>query len=286
MRLPFQQPGACDCHSHVFGPFDRYPLAENRAFDPPESPITQLEEIWKPLGITRAVIVQGSAYGNDHRAMLAAIARSPQNRRGVAVLDDDVSERELSELHVHGVRAVRFNWTAHLMRLDVRTRAERLLSAERLLEKIGPLGWHVELHLDSSDLWVLRELKYLPEMPIVIDHMARIDLAAETAGAYLEQLLDALESANVWVKISGSDRLTVHTPQLEQAALVMKRVLASFPNRCVWGLDWPHVNLARKRSDTDLASLLCAVAGDNNTLQQVLVRNPERLYDFPNNAVA
>ena len=107
--------GVCDCHSHVFGPFDRFPLSETRSFTPSESAIETLEKVWTELGIDRAVLVQGSAHGYDNRAMLDAIARAPERRRGVALLPSDASDFHLSELHEAGVRGVRFNWVHHLL---------------------------------------------------------------------------------------------------------------------------------------------------------------------------
>jgi predicted TIM-barrel fold metal-dependent hydrolase len=276
-----EESGACDCHSHVFGPFHRFSLSSKRTFDPPESPIEQLAPVWKSLGIDRAVLVQGSAHGQDPSAMLAAIALSPETRRGVALLSHEISEKELAKLHDGGVRAVRFNWIHHLLSNDSRTERQRLSDAARLLKKIAVLAWHAEVHIDVADLHLVEELDAPDGMPIVVDHMARIDLSAPDAGRQVERLLDLLSDNRFWVKLSGADRLTSELDDMKQAVSPMRDIASAAPDRCVWGLDWPHVNLQRKRPDADLTALLSEAARDDTTLKQVLIHNPGKLYGFP-----
>jgi 2-pyrone-4,6-dicarboxylate lactonase len=272
--------GVCDSHSHVFGPFVKYPLSPKRTFDPPEAPIEQLEAVWKILEIDRAVLVQGSAHGDDHDALLAAMSRSPATRRGVALLAHDVSDSTLANLHQAGIRAIRFNWIQHLRGSDPRTEEQRLHDAAALMERVATLGWHAEIHIDIDDSQMLSRLSVPLGMPVVIDHMARIDVAAPDASDQLLELQHILEDERFWVKVSGADRLAAKCEDLGSAADPMRRLLRAAPNRCVWGLDWPHVNLSRKRSDLDLIEILLAAAGGEDTLEQVLIHNPARLYDF------
>ena len=272
--------GSCDCHSHVFGPFDRFPLSSARTFDPPESPIEKLEDAWNSVGIDRAVLVQGSAHGKDHTALLAAIERSPQTRRGVALLGSEVSDESLTQLHGSGIRAVRFNWIHHLLGHDIRSEEQRLADAAELLARVSPLGWHVEVHIDIADLDLLMRLVVPKGMAVVIDHMARIDVSASDADSQLTHLLQVLRRDSFWVKISGSDRLTQNCEDLKAAVNPIRKIVEAVPDRCVWGLDWPHVNLARERSDIELAELVRELAGDDDTLERVLIHNPAELYGF------
>jgi len=275
-----EQFGVCDCHSHVFGPFREYPLSPKRTFDPPEATIEELEDVWKSVGIDRAVLVQGSAHGNDHAALLAALAYSPESRRGVALLASDVTESELSRLHQCGIRATRFNWTHHLLGSDNRSEEQRLREATALLERVAPLSWHVEVHIDIFDLDLLTRLRVPDSMPVVIDHMARLDATAPDASDQLARLLHILEDDRFWVKVSGADRLTAKCADLRPAVDTMRQILQAAPDRCVWGLDWPHVNLLRRRSDLELANTLLAAADGETVLEQVMIRNPARLYGF------
>jgi predicted TIM-barrel fold metal-dependent hydrolase len=279
MRL-VDKHGACDCHSHVFGPYDKFPLSPQRTFDTPQSSIDQLESVWRQLGIERAVLIQGSAHGNDHRALLAAISRSPKTRRGVALLSADVSDSVLTELSRDGICAVRFNWIHHLLAKDPRTAKQRLTEAECMLRRIRGLGWHVELHIDVTDLDLAARLSVPSGMPVVIDHMARIDVSGSSLSAQIAKLLKLIDRHEFWVKLSGADRLTVNSEQLGAGLNTIRQVLKSVPERCVWGLDWPHVNLSRKRTDLDLVDFLLEVAGDEKTLERIMVLNPQELYGF------
>jgi 2-pyrone-4,6-dicarboxylate lactonase len=272
--------GACDCHSHVFGPFAEFPLSPQRAFDPSESRIEELEKIWDSVGIGRAVLVQGSAHGDDHGGLLAAIARSPKTRRGVALLKSDVTDSILAELHRGGIRAVRFNWIHHLLAKDSRSEQQRLTDAAVLVERTASLGWHVEVHTDIADLDLVTRLSVPKGTPVVIDHMARIDVSASDSSVHLAQLLRVLDDESFWVKISGSDRLTLKSEDLRTALNPMRQILQAVTERCVWGLDWPHVNLGRKRSDEELVELLIEATGDQKSLKRVLVDNPAKLYGF------
>ena len=279
MRL-LKEFGACDCHSHVYGPFDAFPLSPQRSFTPVESPLEELESVWTRIGIDRAVLVQGSAYGDDHTALLAALQRGPQTRRGVALLRYTVGGTELAEFHSKGIRAVRLNRVGHLLGDGTRSEMHWMSDVSALCEKIAPLAWHVEIHIDAFDLRLLERLELPAGMLVVIDHMARIDLSAPESEAQLGLLTKLLENPVFWVKLSGADRLAGQCDDLRDALNAMKAMLRVAPDRCVWGLDWPHVNLTKRRSDLSLAQLLVEATEDEQTLRKVLSENPARLYDF------
>lgn len=273
--------GVCDCHSHIYGPFDRFPLASVRTFDPPESPIESLEEVWQRHGIDRAVLIQGNACGSDHRALFNAIGRDPELRRGVATVPVDIAEEELVHLHQSGVRAVRFNWVKHLLSKSLLLPEQLAADALRILQRVQPLGWHAEVHIDAEQLGIAESLSIPRGMPLVIDHAARLDAALGANQPLLGRLLRLLERESIWVKISGADRLAANCEFLESAAPILRTVIRQAPDKCVWGFDWPHVNLATKRSESELLHLLESVASDEGTLRAVLIDNPARLYGFP-----
>jgi 2-pyrone-4,6-dicarboxylate lactonase len=279
MRL-LKEFGACDCHSHVYGPFAAFPLSQQRTLEPPEAPLEELESVWTNIGIDRAVLVQGSAYGQDHSALVAALQCAPKKLRGVALLHNTVGHAQLAEFHSKGIRAVRFNWVRHLLGSDSPTQEQRLAAASALCERIAPLGWHIEIHIGAVDLEMLDRLAVPVGMPVVIDHMARIDLSVPESEAQLTCLCELLENPIFWVKLSGADRLVERCDDLRVAASAMRAMLQAAPDRCVWGLDWPHVNLPKKRTDLALAELLFEAVEDDSMLRRVLIENPARLYDF------
>jgi predicted TIM-barrel fold metal-dependent hydrolase len=280
MKRPLEQLGVCDCHSHVFGPFSRFPLSPERTFDPPNSPIDRLEDLWSRLGVDRAVLVQGSAHSNDHSALLDALARAPESRRGVALLHHTVSDSCISQFHEAGIRALRFNWIPHLLGKDQQTIAERLRNAANLLERVAHLGWHAEVHIDVANLGLIAQLDVPAQMPVVIDHMARIDASAYDYSAQISKLLNLIKRDHIWIKLSGADRVAARVENIRSSAPLMRALIEQASARCVWGLDWPHVNLAKQVDDSELAHLLIEVCSDEVLLQKILVHNPERLYGF------
>jgi 2-pyrone-4,6-dicarboxylate lactonase len=281
MRRMLAAFGVCDSHSHVYGPFDKFPLAESRTFTPPESPIESLEAVWSSHGIDRAVLIQGSACGTDHAALLRAIARDPGQRRGVATVDWGVTDRDLADLDRSGVRAVRFNWVKHLLGKTTLPREALMANATGLMERVQLLGWHTEVHVDAQDLQLVERLSIPAGMVLVVDHVARLDAASGAAHPLLGRLLKLLEREKIWVKISGADRIAAGYESVESAAPILRAVIRQAFEKCVWGLDWPHVNLSRKRSEVELIRLLESVVPDETALRAILIDNPARLYGFP-----
>jgi 2-pyrone-4,6-dicarboxylate lactonase len=280
MRRMLAAFGVCDCHSHVYGPFEKFPLANTRTFTPLESSIEALEAVWNTHGIDRAVLIQGSAYGTDHAALLQAIARNPERRRGVATVAWDVADEDLAVLDRAGVRAVRFNWVKHLIGKGALTREVLMAKASALMERVNLLGWHAEVHIDAEDLDLLEQVSIPSDMVLVIDHMARLSASGQSQ-PLLSRLMKLLEREQIWVKISGADRVAAECESLDSAAPILKAVIGHAPQKCVWGLDWPHVNLARKRSEDELIRLLESVVPDETTRHSILIDNPAWLYGFP-----
>jgi 2-pyrone-4,6-dicarboxylate lactonase len=248
------------------------------------APIGELQLVWTSIGIDRAVLVQGSAHGDDHTALLGALQRAPETRRGVALLTHTVADTQLAAFHRKGIRAARLNWIRHLLGTRPRSEAQRLAEASALSERIAPLGWHIEIHIDAADLELLGRLVVPAGMQVVIDHMARIELSGPESEAQLNCLGEFLENPVFWVKLSGADRLAERCDDLRVALNAMRAILQFAPDRCVWGLDWPHVNLPKKRTDLALAELLFETVEDDSTLRKVLIENPARLYDFGESA--
>src|SRR6266849_2351777 len=195
-------PGACDAHCHIFGPGARFPYAPNRRYTPPDAPEETLAALHRRLGLSRAVLVQARCHGTDNRAMLDAIASSNGAWRGVAMVDPKVTVSELEALHAGGVRGVRFNFVAHL------GGAPDLDAVDHVLRRVGPLGWHVVLHLDDEDILTYRDFLQRLRVPFVIDHMGRIQAALGLDQAPFLLLLDVMQNELAWVKVSGSERIS------------------------------------------------------------------------------
>lgn len=268
--------GSCDAHCHVFGPADRFPFAAERSYTPPDSGVDDLIWLQKRLGLDRAVIVQASCHGLDNSAMLDALVVGAGRFAGVAMIDDSHDEGQLQEMHESGVRGIRFNFVRHL------GTDPDLDQLWRLVRRVEPLGWHLDLHFDAIDLPLHGDLFDELPMPFIIDHMARVqapDGIRQEPFAYLVDLLRRNDRA--WVKISGAERITGNgAPPYDDVVPFARQLIGAAPDRVLWGTDWPHPNVRHMPDDGDLVDLLADFAPDEATLQLILVENPTRLYEF------
>ena len=265
--------GACDAHCHVFGPGAVFPYSSKATYTPEDAPKEKLFALHKHLGLSRSVIVQASCHGTDNAAMVDALKAGAGNYRGIAMVERDVSMEHLQALHDAGVRGVRFNFVAHL------GEAADTDAVREIVAKIKPLGWHIVVHFDSH--WLADLAPFLKDLDIVtvIDHMGRIDASAGTEQQAFRLLLDLLEDDRFWVKVCGSERISRAGPPFHDAAEFGRLLVEKFPDRVLWGTDWPHPNIkVNMPDDGALVDLLKIIAPDPAALKALLVDNPSRLY--------
>ena len=265
--------GACDAHCHVFGPATRFPFAPQRTYTPVDAPKETLFALHRMLGIERSVLVQASCHGTDNTAMLDMIASGEGRYRGIAMVGPDVTEAELRALHDGGVRGVRFNFVTHLGE-DADLDAVRAIT-----HRIAPLGWHAVVHFEADRLEALAPvLKSLP-LTMVIDHMGRVDASLGVDQPAFAMLLDLMADERFWVKVCGSERVSRAGPPFHDAVPFARTLVERFPERVLWGTDWPHPNIrANMPDDGALVDLLALIAPDETHLHKLLVDNPTRLY--------
>jgi predicted TIM-barrel fold metal-dependent hydrolase len=271
-------PGACDAHCHIFGPATKFPYAPERRYTPPDSPREKLRALHEHLGFGRAVLVQASCHGADNRAMLDAIAWSGKLEpggawRGVAMVGESATERELEALRAGGVRGVRFNFVRHL------GGAPDSRALERTLAMIEPLGWHVVLHLDAEDIESHAELFHRIRGPFVIDLMGRIQAAHGLDQRPFRMLLDLMmKNELAWVKVSGPERVSAVGRPFHDAMPFAAALVESAPERVLWGTDFPHPNVKTMPNDGELVDFFAKVVPDEKLRKRILVDNPARLY--------
>jgi predicted TIM-barrel fold metal-dependent hydrolase len=269
--------GACDAHCHVFGPGDVFPYAPTRRYTPPDSPKEKLRELHDRLGIERAVIVHASCHGTDNRVTLDAIATSGGRYLGVCNADESFTEKQFDELHAGGMRGVRFNFVKHLGGPPDLDRMRRIIA------KAEHLPWHVELHFDAKDLLEYEQVLDDIPLPVVLDHMGRTPVADGIDQAPFQSLLGKLAGSDkLWVKVSGSERISAAGPPFIDSVPFAKACIAAAPDRVIWGTDWPHPNVKIMPNDGDLVDLIPLMAPDPETQQKLLVDNPARLFGFQN----
>ena len=269
---------ACDAHCHVFGPAAKFPFADERTYTPPESPFEAFQELQKTLGLSRAVIVQATCHGTDNRATLDAIARSNGRYRGVAIVDQTFTDEQFEALNEGGIRGVRFSFARHI------GNAPDFSLVKRVVARIAPLGWHLVLYMEASDIIENAEtLEDLP-VPVVIDHMGRVETKNGVGQEAFQLLLSLLKNQEeFWVKICGAERISSEGAPYHDALPFAQSLIEAAPDRVLWGTDWPHPNIdGLMPNDGDLMNLLPLYAQDKDVLNRILVDNPARLYGFEN----
>jgi len=271
-------PGAVDAHCHVFGPMAEFPFSPKAKYLPEDAGPGQLFALRDHLGFARNVIVQASCHGTDNAATLNAIAKAGEtngvpNARGVAVVDPAISEEEMSKLHEGGMRGIRFNF---LKRLVDNAPKDKFLEVSRRL----PAGWHVVIYFEADILEELRPFMDAIPVPIVVDHMGRPDVTQGPDGPDMRAFRQLLESReDIWFKPTCPDRLDCTGEPWDAFAKAVAPLVGDYPDRCIWGTDWPHPNMQDAiPDDGHLVDMIPRIAPGENAQRKLLVDNPMRLY--------
>jgi 2-pyrone-4,6-dicarboxylate lactonase len=276
-RIPgFKLPAlACDAHCHIFGPGDRYPYAPERSYTPPDAPLEMFRALHAKIGVERAVIVNASVHGTDNRVALDAIAVSGGRYRAVANIDDTITDAGLEVLHQGGFRGCRFNFVRHLGGVP------DLKVFDRIIARIAPLGWHVDLHFDAIDLPEFAPM--LNRLPVryTIDHMGRVKASDGLDQRPFQALIELMRNdEKCWVKVCGAERVSTAGPPFADAVPFARRIVETAPDRVIWGTDWPHPNVKAMPNDGDLVDLIPLFMPEPDLQKRVLVDNPARLFEF------
>ncbi|HUO93707.1 MAG TPA: amidohydrolase family protein [Rhizomicrobium sp.] len=267
-------PGAVDAHCHVFGPAATFPYAPERKYTPCDAPKEKLFALRDFLGFSRNVIVQGSCHGKDNRAMLDALVNSSGKARGVAVVGSAITPAELKDMHEKGVRGVRFNFVKRLV--DV----PPLEELSHIGKRVADLGWHIVVYFEARDLADLTPFfKSLPTK-IIVDHMGRPDVTKGTDDAQFQSFVRLLrDNEKFWTKVNGEERITVQGPPYDDVIPFSRLLVETFPDRVLWGTDWPHPNMKSHMPDDGvLTDSIPKFASTASLRQKLLVDNPQRLY--------
>ena len=266
--------GAVDSHCHVFGPSPEFPFAPERKYTPCNAGKDKLFELRDYLGFTRNVIVQATCHGKDNRAMVDACRAGGDLARGIASIGADISEDEIRDMDAAGVRGVRFNF---VKRLVDATPKEVFLG---IADKIKAFGWHIVVYFEAQDLEELEPfLKQLPTT-IVVDHMGRPDVTKGVDHPDFQRFITLMaENENIWSKVTCPERLSVQGPPYDDVIPFCAAIVERFPDRVLWGTDWPHPNMkSHMPDDGALVDFIPKIARTSEQQQKLLIDNPMRLY--------
>lgn len=265
--------GACDCHIHIYD--KTVPLAPTATGEAPGwAGLDAYRAVKQRLGLSRAVVVQPTAYGTDNRVTLAAVAALGAERtRCVVTVGPGIAEAELERMHEAGARGARFHmlpggelpWEA----------------LEEVAARIAPLGWHIQVQMDGRSL--AERAPLLADLPcaVVIDHVGKFLEPVETDHPGFRALLRLIERGRTWLKLSAPYEVSREgAPRYADVSRLARAAVKAAPERMIWGSNWPHVSAAIPPDDADLLDLLLGWAPEEGTRRRILVVNPAALYGF------
>jgi 2-pyrone-4,6-dicarboxylate lactonase len=271
-----------DAHCHVFGPANTFPFAPERKYTPCDASRQQLYALRDHLGFSRNVVVQATCHGADNRAMTDALLHAGGKARGVATVRRDVTDADLQKMHAAGVRGVRFNFVRRLVDFTPPNELQEIAA------RIAQLGWHVVIYFEAIDLPELWDFFTALSIPLVVDHMGRPDVSKPIDGPEFVLFVKFMaEHPNVWSKVSCPERLSLSGPPAlngepspyQDVVPFARHIIETFPDRVLWGTDWPHPNLKGHMPDDGLlVDFIPSIARTPELRQKLLVTNPMRLY--------
>jgi 2-pyrone-4,6-dicarboxylate lactonase len=268
--------GAVDAHCHVFGPGAEFPFAPERKYTPCDASKAQLWSLSEYLGFTRNVIVQATCHGADNHALVDALSTSKGFARGVATVNENVTDSELDALHKAGVRGVRFNFVRRLVD------ALPFDSLQRIANRIKELDWHIVIYFEGQELPELYDFFTSLPTTVVVDHMGRPDVSKPVDGPEFSLFLKLMrDNENFWSKVSCPERISIVGPTQYYMDVVpfARTVVEEFSERVLWGTDWPHPNMKTHMPDDGLLVDMIPLIAPNAELQhKLLIDNPMRLY--------
>jgi 2-pyrone-4,6-dicarboxylate lactonase len=266
--------GAVDAHCHVFGPESRFPYAPERKYTPCDAPKEKLFALRDFLGFDKNVIVQASCHSKDNRAMVDALENSNDKARGVAFVGEEVTDGELKAMDRAGVRGVRFNFVKRLVDFTPRDVLERIAA------RVAPLGWHIVIYFEMPDLPEFEDFFTSLPTTVVVDHMGTPDVKKgvdHPENQRFHRLMD--RHKNFWVKVTCPERMSVAGPPYDDVVPFARSLVDAFPDRVLWGTDWPHPNMKKEAPDDGvLVDRIPHIATTPALQKQLLVDNPMRLY--------
>ncbi len=264
--------GTCDTHMHIY--LRQYPKAPTAKIDPPDAPVSEYLKVRARLGIERTVVVQPTTYGTDNRCTLEAMEALGSSARGVAVVDQTVTDAELDRLTKLGICGLRFHMlSGGALPWDV---------LETMAARVATFGWHVQLQLDGRQLPEREaQIKRL-NGTLVVDHVGKFLEPVPPDHASFRVLLGLVQNGRTWVKLSAPYEVSKQgPPNYDDVGILAKTLVENAPDRMLWGTNWPHPTPGiTKPNDAWMLDMLLDWVPDEPTRKKVLVSNPAQLYGF------
>jgi 2-pyrone-4,6-dicarboxylate lactonase len=271
--------GACDCHSHVFGPLDRFPTGQSSYAIPLADPRVH-QRMLAITGLSRAVLVQPAPYGHDTTALEAALAHGGGRLRGIAVADASIGDPDLHRLHEAGVRGLRFIEMRDPTSGARYTGSVGIKALSELAPRMRRLGWHAQVWARCGDIPGIVETYGRLGVPLVFDHMGQFDVARGADDDAFLAFVSLVGQGRAWVKLTLC-RLVAPDAGHELLKPFHEALTRARPDRILWGSDWPYVRMGARAPDVGvLLDRLVDWTGDGDLTRRILVDNPAGLFGF------
>jgi predicted TIM-barrel fold metal-dependent hydrolase len=289
-KVNFDVPaGACDCHVHVFGDPKKYPFFAGRTYTPEIASVAELRQLLSALRLERVVIVQPSVYGTDNSCTIDGMRELGDRARGVAVIDDKITDAQLDAMGKAGIRGIRLNLATSGIS-DPTVARQRF---ENAVARVRNRGWHIQFNTQLPVIEALSPQFLASPVPLVIDHFGGATASRGVEQAGFAALVNLVKSGRAYVKISGSADSVSTQSDLADVAPLARALVSANPQRILWGTNWPHPGSApvagRKPTDPALhvqtddgkvLNLLPVWVPDAATRRLILTENPARLYGW------
>jgi predicted TIM-barrel fold metal-dependent hydrolase len=279
--------GACDCHVHTFDP-QHFPYSPSRPYTPEPVSVEELRSLHQALHMNRVIVVQTTVYGPDNAGVLDAMKQLGSRARGVAVIDEKTPNSALDNMDRAGIRGMRLN-------LETAGQTDPEIGRKRFqaaVERIKGRKWHIQIYARLTVIEGIKDLVASAPMPVVFDHFGGMQAALGAEQPGFASLMTLIRTGKAYVKISAPYRTSIEAPEYPDVAPLARALVASNPERILWGSDWPHPGLpVPGRSNSEITPFFQIDDGrvlnflpqwvpDPAERKTILVENPARLYGF------
>lgn len=255
-----------DTHAHIFR--TDLPMIEERRYAPDYNALAS-DFLLKldAHGISHGILVQPSFLGTDNSFMLDALQKYPKRLRGIAVVDNSISETELDELNELGVVGARLNLIQRPLEDYASTEWQAFFG------KLARRNWLVEIQKEIDGLGDILPPILASGVSVIVDHFGRPTEGIDSTNAKHQAFLSLLKDAPIWTKISAIYR--THS-NLEQAKVMLDQLRIAYgqSDRFLWGSDWPNTQFEQQTQYEDQFSIMQSLFADPAERQKVLIDNP------------
>ena len=222
--------GAWDIHTHVFGPFERFPLAHPPPFALPMAPVASYLEMLDRAGVARGVLVE----------------QAQGRLRAVGGLRADADEATVEALHEAGVRGLRFV-EAPMPDGTPRPGSVEFAELPGLASCMKDRGWTANVWAELPHLLANLDTLLHDGVPVVFEHMGMLDVQAGLDNRDFQTLLALVREGREAARLS----------LLEPATRMLWATIEA--NRSArLGLRWPYIRMAGQEPDpARLMELFC-----------------------------